>query len=384
MSRASLAPDSPRNVVRTGLIFSASDSWMTLSCTFTVLPLFLTEFAHQDHAGDGVEGVEHAVATHGHGLEVRDLRGPPVQHELHVLEGRDVREVALVVLHHVGHIVQVVVVLAEVFLQVAEALHVLPQPVPLRVGHEHEPVHSTQHELARHVVVHLPRHGVELELRGEAPHRRGGNGQEVEEERAVVARGQRDHVALARVGQALVDVLEVGRLPGHPRPIVHDLEVDDLLRVVDDRHVAPQAAPRRAAARSICRRASPGRPVSMPPTTRTSPRPAGDDSRRISMRAPSERRTAEWKAPNASAGETCAMAWASPQANGASSAADTLGATRQWTTAPLAASRYDWAVSGPKLVSSTTAAAIAVGESTVSSRGGGVAVRAASATGSAS
>src|ERR1700757_2053373 len=114
MSRASLAPDSPRNVFRTALIFSASTSWMTMSCTFTVLPLFLTEFSHQDHARDGVEGVEHAVAVHGHGLEVRDLTGPTVQHELHVLEGRDVREVALVVLHHVGHLVQVVVVLAEV------------------------------------------------------------------------------------------------------------------------------------------------------------------------------------------------------------------------------------------------------------------------------
>src|SRR5262245_60014931 len=176
MSRASLAPDSPRNVVRTVLIFSASDSWMTMSCTFTVLPLFLTEFAHQDHVGDGVEGVEHAVATHGHGLEVRDLTGPPVQHELHVLEGRDVLEVALVVLHHVGHLVQVVVVLAEVLLEVAEALHVVAQPVPLRVGHEHEPVHPAQDELARHVVVDLPRHRIELELGSEPAHGGGGDG----------------------------------------------------------------------------------------------------------------------------------------------------------------------------------------------------------------
>src|SRR5215510_244163 len=239
MSSASVAPDSPRNVVRTALIRSASPSWMTMSCSLTVLPLFLSEFAHQNHAGDGVEGVEHAIATDGHRLEIRNLPSPAVEHELHVLERRDVGEVALVVLDDVRHLVQVVVVLAEVLLQVAEALHVLPQPVPLRVGHEHEPVHSAQHELARHVVVHLPRHGVELELRGETPHRRGGDRQEVEEERAVVARGQRNHVALARIGQALVDMLEVGRLPGHPWPVVHDLEVDDLLRVVDDRHVAP-------------------------------------------------------------------------------------------------------------------------------------------------
>ena len=35
-----------------------------------------------------------------------------------------------------------------------------------------------------------------------------------------------------------MDVLEVGRLAGHPGAVVDDLEVDDLLRVVDDRHIA--------------------------------------------------------------------------------------------------------------------------------------------------
>src|SRR5215467_5588508 len=371
MSRASLAPDSPRNVVRTVLIFSASDSWMTMSCTFTVLPLFLTEFAHQDHAGDGVEGVEHAVATHGHGLEVRDLTGPPVQHELHVFEGRDVREVALVVLHHVGHLVQVVVVLAEVFLEVAEALHVVAQPVPLRVGHEHEPIHPAQDELARHVVVDLPRHRIELELGGEPAHGGGGDGQEVEEERTIVARGEGNHVPLAHDGETLVDVLEVRGLPRHSRAVVHDLEVDDLLRVVDDRHGLPQASLSRAAVRSTCRRASPGRPVSLPATTRICPEPVGAGSLRISTRVFSERRTAEWNAPSASAGALWAMTRASSHAKGASAAANTPGATRQCTMAPLAPSRYECTASGPKLVRSSAATAMAGGVGASSRRAKG-------------
>src|SRR5882672_5590920 len=154
MSRASVAPDSPRNVVRTALIFSASLSWMTMSCSFTVLPLFLTELAHQDHARDGVESVEDPVAVDRHGLEVRDPPGPPVEHELQVLDRRDVGEIALVVLDDIRHLVQAVVILAQVFLQVAEALDVLAQPVPLGVCNEDQPVQAAQHELARHVVVH--------------------------------------------------------------------------------------------------------------------------------------------------------------------------------------------------------------------------------------
>src|ERR1700730_17010774 len=151
MSSASLAPDSPRKAVNTWLIFSESPSRITMSCSLTVYPLFLPELADQDHAGHGVEGVEHAVTVDRHGREGRDPPGPPVEEKFHVLERRDVGEVALVVLDDVRDLVDVVVVLAEVLFHVAEALDVLAQPVPLRVGHEDEPVAPAQDELARHV-----------------------------------------------------------------------------------------------------------------------------------------------------------------------------------------------------------------------------------------
>src|SRR6267142_1035324 len=112
MRRASVAADSPRNVVRTVLIFSASPSWMTTSCSLTVLPLFLTELAHQNHAGDGVQGVEDPLAADRHRLEERDPLGSPVEEKLHVVERRDIRQVALVVLDDVGHFVQIGIVLA--------------------------------------------------------------------------------------------------------------------------------------------------------------------------------------------------------------------------------------------------------------------------------
>src|SRR6267142_4588862 len=168
MSSASLAPDSPRKAVNTWLIFSESPSRITMSCSLKVYPLFLPELADQDHAGHGVERVEHAVTVDRHGLEGRDPAGPAVEEKFHVLERRDVGKVALVVLDHVRDLVDVVVVLAEVLFQVAEAFDVLAQPFPLRVCHEDEPVAPAQDELARHVVVDLPRHRIQLELRREA------------------------------------------------------------------------------------------------------------------------------------------------------------------------------------------------------------------------
>src|SRR3972149_78760 len=53
---------------------------------------------------------------------------------------------------------------------------------------------------------------------------------------------------------------------------------------------------------------------------------------------PPEGRTAEWKDPSGLAWGACAMACASSQANGASSAADAPGGTKQWMRAPLGGS----------------------------------------------
>jgi hypothetical protein len=60
----------------------------------------------------------------------------------------------------------------------------------------------------------------------ESPDLTEREGQEVEEERALRLRLQRDHLAL-RLGVRLgVDVLEVGRFPAETRTVVDDLAVD--------------------------------------------------------------------------------------------------------------------------------------------------------------
>src|SRR5690349_19920759 len=237
MRSASIAPDSPRKCRRTPLIRCASSSWMAmLSFRLIERPLFLSEPRDEEHARHRVQRVEDPFALDRDRLEVRDSPAPAVQQVFEVFDRCHVGQVPLVVLDDVRDLIKIVTVLFEILLQVSEAFDVFPQPVPLRIGDEDDAIDTAQDKLAGHVVVHLPRDGVELELRYEVPDRHRRDGQEVEEERAVVAGGQRHHVAPVHVGQAPVDVLKVGGLARDPGAVVHDLEADLFLRVVDDRH----------------------------------------------------------------------------------------------------------------------------------------------------
>src|SRR5262249_22974947 len=172
MSSTSAAADSDRKFASTPLMRRAVSAWMATSCMLIPHPLLSREPADHYHAGYCVESVEHALSSDCDGLEGRNTPSPPIQQEFQILDRRDVRQVSFVVLDDVRGLVQVVLVLLEVFLEVTEAVHVVAESVPLRVRNEDDSVHSAQHQLARHVVVHLARHCVELELGGEAPHRK--------------------------------------------------------------------------------------------------------------------------------------------------------------------------------------------------------------------
>src|SRR5215468_2215499 len=140
MSRASDAPDSSRKLPSTCPMREASFSWITRSRSIALDLLFLSELAEEHHAGHRVEGVEHARAEAGHALERRHPPRAPVERVLEVRHRGGIGEIALVVLDHARHAVEVVVVLPVVLLQVAEALHVLLEPLELRVGDEHHAV----------------------------------------------------------------------------------------------------------------------------------------------------------------------------------------------------------------------------------------------------
>jgi hypothetical protein len=84
--------------------------------------------------------------------------------ELRRLQDQLARQVLLVVLECDRHRPHVHALAEEVLLQVLQALQVVVEPARLAVGHEHDAIGALQHQLARRVVVALPRHGVELEL----------------------------------------------------------------------------------------------------------------------------------------------------------------------------------------------------------------------------
>src|SRR5690606_2619979 len=98
----------------------------------------------------------------------------------------------------------------------------------------------------------LPRHRVQVEPRLEAVHLAQVEGEEVEEQRALVLGGEGDHLALRLGRHLLVDLLEVRRLAGQTRPVVDDLEVDLADGEVDRAHrsLVPNSPSRRAVVES--------------------------------------------------------------------------------------------------------------------------------------
>ena len=90
--------------------------------------------------------------------------------------------------------------------------------------------------LRRGVVEDLPGHRVEVEARLEAADLAERQRQEVEEERSLGLRREADHLPLVLGVRALVDVLEVRRLPAETGPVIDQLAVDLAGHVVDEAH----------------------------------------------------------------------------------------------------------------------------------------------------
>ena len=85
-----------------------------------------------------------------------------------------------------------------------------------------------------------PRHGVELELRLEPLDGHRLDGEEVEEQGAVRAGGERDELALVPFGglHVFVDLDEVGGFAAERRTVVNDLHLQLFGRLIYDGHNA--------------------------------------------------------------------------------------------------------------------------------------------------
>src|SRR5262245_61020522 len=151
-------------------------SVVDMSC---VLRGSLTNELMQQHARNHVERFKHSLALVRGGGERRDLNFTVVQEKFHVFNGRDVWEIAFVVLNDVRNIMQVQLESLEVLFKVGKGFNVLSHLVVLGVSNKNDAVNATENELAGGVVDDLPGHSVELELRFETFDRHGFDGKEV-------------------------------------------------------------------------------------------------------------------------------------------------------------------------------------------------------------
>src|SRR5262249_53292015 len=122
--------------------------------------------------------------------------------------------------------------------EVLHGLDVRVHPVDLAVGDEHDTVHTLEDQLAGCVVVDLAGDGVQMELYFESADRPEIDGQKIEEQSPFSLSRQRNHLSPGAGRHLVVYVLEVGRLPAQPGPVVDQLAVDLPGRVVDHRHAA--------------------------------------------------------------------------------------------------------------------------------------------------
>src|SRR5574341_1303503 len=188
----------------------------------------------QHELGDRLQRLEDPHAGRCDGLVLRNV--PRVEQPVELVDGRDVRKVAFVVLDHVRDLVEVVALLGEVHSQVLDRLDVGLHPLDLRVRDEDDPVHALQDQLPARVVEHLAGDRVEVEARLEAADLAEREREEVEEERALRLGREGDHLALRVRVRLRVDVLQVGRLPAEAGAVIDDLAVDLARAVVDEAH----------------------------------------------------------------------------------------------------------------------------------------------------
>src|SRR5690606_26382503 len=188
----------------------------------------------QHELADGLERFEHAHAGTRVRLEIRHARR--VQERTQLLDGNDVRQVALVVLDDVRNLVERIALLGEVGAEVVEAFLIGFEALDLRVGHEDHAVDTLEDELAARVVEHLTRHRVQVEPGLEAADLTERERQEVEEERPLGLGGKAYHLAFGFGIRALVDVLQVRGFSAETRSVIDDLAVDLPGHVVDEAH----------------------------------------------------------------------------------------------------------------------------------------------------
>lgn len=182
------------------------------------------------------QSLEDANTSISHGFE--SGVGFGIQNVVENRRGNAIAQVSFVVLDHHRDARRIDVECREIVVEVLHALFVGLKAVRAAVGDEHDPIDTLKYLHPAVVVVDLPRNRVELKPQSLVFDLAHIHRQQIEEERPVARRFQREHSPALCDCDGVVDDLEVGCFSAVPRAVVDDLPRDLPRRRVDDCHGA--------------------------------------------------------------------------------------------------------------------------------------------------
>src|SRR5690242_16790713 len=150
---------------------------------------------------------------------------------------QDVRQIALVPLHHQWELAGALAHSAQLLAQLVEALDVFLELVRLRVGYEDHAVRAFEHGDACLLIEHLAGDRIELKADGEPVNASKLQRQQVKVECALGLGINRDHLADIRRVDGPVNEMQVRGFAAQADAVVNNLTVDLAFRHVDERHI---------------------------------------------------------------------------------------------------------------------------------------------------
>ena len=96
----------------------------------------------------------------------------------------------------------------------------------MRIRHEHDPVRSSQHQFAGGGILHLTRHGVELDPHVAAFELADLQRHKIEKQGAVAIGVDRYHLALDLLGEGPMDIVEIRRLATACGAVIDDFALN--------------------------------------------------------------------------------------------------------------------------------------------------------------
>ena len=187
--------------------------------------------------GDGVKRGKDVLSGARDHFEALHPPLPIVQHIFQIINRRDIRQVAFVVLQDVGNFVDRNVLFGQIVAQVLEAFDILLHFFPLRISHENHPIHAAQDELSRGVIDDLTRNRIKLELVTNPFITTALTGRKSKNKVRIRCGRERNQVAAIFRAISLVDMAN-GRFPAK-RGTVIDNELNLAAGVINDRYVKP-------------------------------------------------------------------------------------------------------------------------------------------------